>query len=157
MDDKASNTLQLAHNGLGVFEREGQMLPLLHSPPAPSVKCKGTLHPDIGAPADLVTAKAVLCRYATVRERKGGGGGQEHCWLSCIATYACQESSCSFKLKAHVTANSSYVCISNGPIQYGTCLLLLQLHTVLDAFDLGVLEGSVVLLLLHRQSVCSGL
>ncbi len=29
MDDKASNALQLAHNSLGVLQRERQMLPLL--------------------------------------------------------------------------------------------------------------------------------
>ena len=31
VDDKGSDALQLAHNGLGVFQRESQMLPLLHT------------------------------------------------------------------------------------------------------------------------------
>ena len=60
VDDKGSNALQLAHNGLGVLQRESQMLPLLHTPPACSAKSESTSHPNLCALTGLVTAKLVI-------------------------------------------------------------------------------------------------
>ena len=76
--------------------------------------------------------------------RGGGGGGylKKYCWLLRIAPSVCQDKTCSCSLKAPCDCEPK-LHLYQQCLHTLTCLLLLQLHTVLDLspFDLGILEG----------------